>query len=202
MKTGRSEAFAALGLSVAALLLVIGISGGSNALNSFFAEPVRNRYSSGNLFSAAGILVLTGTGALLSLGSGMFNLGGEGQAYVGAFIGTVTALFFQNIGSPYTGFPAFFAACASAFISGSVMAGVSAFMKNRFNVDELLTSFLLSGASLPLVDYFITGPARDPDSYLLTTRQIAEPVRFSSLLPPSQFNIGFFIALGFAAFFI
>jgi ABC-type uncharacterized transport system permease subunit len=196
MLTRKADAGIAIAAAVLILLIIVGLSGGLSGLRSFFVEPVKNPYALGNLLFLAGILMLTGSGSLLSFGSGMFNLGGEGQAYAGAFIGIIAGL-----SVPGEGFLQTASACIAAFAAGAVIAGFSGILKNRYGLDELITTFLVSGASLPLIDYFITGPARDPDSYLLTTRQIGEAGRFPKLLPPSQLDAGFLIAAGLTLVF-
>jgi len=179
-----------IAFSVLALLSIVALAGGTLAVRSFFVEPIKNLYAAGNLLFLAGILMFTGTGAFLSFGSGMFNLGGEGQAYAGAFTGTMVCLAMAGRNA----YSQILIACLIAFIAGTVLAGISGVLKNKFAIDELITSFLTSGAVIPIIDYFITDPYRDPDSYLLTTREVGEAVRFRKLLPPSSLDTGFFLA--------
>jgi len=163
----------------------------------FFTGPFRNLYSFGNMLNAAIPLIFGGLGIAVAMKAGSFNLGGEGQIYLGAFISAALALtlskyaFFQF--SIITGI---IAVTAGVFASG-VLAAISGFCKARWNTSELITSFLASSAVIPVVNYFVTGPFLDPQTSLLSTKKIPLSLRLPLILKPSGLNISVFIAVLF-----
>lgn len=196
-KSGPKTSITAIFVAIAAALLVCIIiialvsDEPGKGLYFFFAGPFLNMYHFGNMIDKAGLLILTGLGISLAFKSGVFNLGGEGQAYTGAIVASQLALVFRGMPA-VIGIPLILviSAAAAAFIGS-----ISGFLRWKWNLDELITSFLLSSASLPIIDYLITEPLRDEAGYLLATDLIPEQLRFMHLFPPSHLNAGFLIGL-------
>ncbi|MBE6349390.1 MAG: ABC transporter permease [Spirochaetaceae bacterium] len=156
------------------------------SIGKFFSLPFSSSYFLGTFLNAASNLLFASLGAFLALVSGNLNLGGQGQIYLGGFL---AALLLQH-----QQIPAFFSLCLVFFATGCIglIVGI---LKNNKGINELLSSFLLSSASIPLIDYCITTPFRDTQSNLIATKPIAEIFQFTSLFPPSHLNGSIFIAL-------
>lgn len=157
----------------------------------FFIGPFTNRYYFGNMVNAAIPLIFTGLGISLAFKSSVFNLGGEGQVYSGALIATIVCLALPNT----NGYFGAFLALVSAMLVGALLAGLSGLFKMKWDTNELISSFLISNAVILIVNYFITGPLDDPNSYLLTTSTIPSQYHFLKILPPSNLNIGIILAI-------
>ena len=150
-----------------------------------------NIYYMGSALNLSALYMLAGSGALISIKSGDFNLGGEGQIYLGGF---VCAVLLAKFGVTATLIAVLMAAAAS-----SLMAGLSALFKIFRQADFLFTSFILSAAIIPLIDGLIAGPFRSPTDNLLATPYIAEGARLPGILPPSPLNASFIAALALCA---
>lgn len=159
------------------------------AVKHFLFAIFSSQYYFGTFLSMVGLFALAGLGARFSLITHNINLGGEGQIYLGGFIGTVILLSF-----PQHYFSFFIALAVVIFIS-ALVGFISAYLKIIKNMNVLLSSFLLSAAIIPIIDYAITVYFRDSSSNLLSTKPIPLLFVFSSLLEPSSFNISFFISL-------
>ena len=146
----------------------------------------------GSALNLSSLYMLAGCGALISIKSGDFNLGGEGQIYLGGFI---SAIILANCRLPV--FFAILFAVAASFICSAILAAFSAVFKIFRNADFLFTSFIASAAIIPFLDGLISGPARSKTDNLLATPFIPEAVRLSSILKPSPLNASFIIALIF-----
>ena len=151
-----------------------------------------NVYYLGSALNLSSLYMLAGCGALISIKSGDFNLGGEGQIYLGGFI---SAIILANCRLPV--FFAILFAVAASFICSAVLAAFSAVLKIFRNADFLFTSFIASAAIIPFLDGLISGTARSKTDNLLATPFIPEAVRLSSILKPSPLNASFIIALIF-----
>lgn len=75
------------------------------------------------------------------------------------------------------------------------MTIIPALLKIKRNVAVLLSSFLLSAATIPIIDYAIGNVFRDSTKNLLATPYLQESLRLTKLLSPSTFNISFFIVI-------
>jgi simple sugar transport system permease protein len=171
----------------------------------FFLGPLQNRYQFGNMLNGAVPLILGGLGVSIAMKANNFNLGGEGQIYAGAFVSTIAAVALGNRAGPFVnspGLPVFLAwlGAVAALLAGAVFSGaaawVSGFCRARWNTSELITSFLISGSLVLIVDYLVTGPFMDRQTNLLSTEKIPEFFRFPLILPPSNLNTGFYFTLG------
>jgi len=178
-------------LLIAVVFLLIFSPDKSESIYYFFAGPFLNSLSIGNMLSSFTLLVFSGLAITVSFRADVFNLGGEGQIYTGAIAATAVLVYIPGLNS-VTGI---ILASLAAAAAGGIMAGISGILKNRWNVDELISSFLLSNAVIHIIDYLITGPLWDRNSYLLTTKVIDEKYHLMQFLRPSDLNSGIFGAL-------
>jgi simple sugar transport system permease protein len=183
----RSTLLAALA-ALATVLLVILFTADvpGETLHTFLLGPWSNRYALGNLLSRASMLTLTGAGVVIAFRAGVFNLGGEGQVYLAAVIASSVLVML-----PVPGVVAVILAAGAA----AALGGVSGWLRHATGADELITSFLLSAAITPVLNYLLVAPLRDQSSNLLATPTIPESTRLMRLLPPSTLNSGMFWAL-------
>jgi simple sugar transport system permease protein len=184
-----------IALAVLVLLVFFLNEAPLKTLYFFFTGPFRNVYSFGNMLNAAIPLIFGALGITVAMKAGSFNLGGEGQIYLGAFTSATAALallkyqFFQF--GIITGI---IAVSAGIFASGA-LAAISGFCKAKWNTNELITSFLVSSAVIPVVNYFVTGPFLDPQTSLLSTKKIPVNLRLPLVLKPSNLNLSILIAI-------
>ena len=184
----------AIALAVTVVLLVVGNSTPGAALRAFFVTPITNQYYVGNMLNSMSSLLIAGLGIAIAFRAGLYNLGGEGQIYVSALVGTVVGLAMPAA----PGILGSVAVIAAAAAAGAALAGISGALRHYFRAPELITSFLLSAALVPVVDYLITGPLKDPDRNLLATRSLPESFWLPRLLMPSELNITQIVAVGLA----
>lgn len=152
-----------------------------------------NPYFIGTVLDLAGIYMLGACGNAFAIKSGDYNLGGEGQIYLGGFVAAVFLKKAAEIECP--GIIAVTIAFIIAFGICASVALISALLKEFRNVSFLLTSFIFSAAIIPIIDGLIAGKFRGTTGNLLSTAFISQNYRFKQLLPPSPFNIFFFICI-------
>lgn len=159
-----------------------------------------NVYYLGQALNLSALYMIAGSGALISIKSGDFNLGGEGQIYLGGFVSAVVLAKMGEAGVLVNGglagaVLAVLVALLAAVLCSALMAGLSAVFKIFRNADFLFTSFIASAAVIPFIDGLIAGPFRSQTDNLLATPFIPESVRLPGLLPPSPLNASFLAAL-------
>jgi simple sugar transport system permease protein len=183
-----------LAISVFILLLLIFILSDTpfRTLYFFFIAPFKNLYSFGNMLNASIPFIFGALGIIIAMKTGNLNLGGEGQVYLGAFITNQTAIVLSQlhiIGAVIAIF--------TGVIASGLLAAFSGFCKARWKTSEIITTFLLSCAVIPIINYFVTGPFLDPETSLISTKKITENMRLSMILRPSGLSAGIIIALIF-----
>ena len=197
MKLRISPKAISLGMGIALLFLTMLLISPRplTALRDTLFGPLLSNFAFGNLLAAASLLTISGIGIATAMSSGSFNLGGEGQAYLGSLLPVLLILRLPAL-PPALVIPV---ALALGLIGGGIIGWISGLAREKLGADELISSYLVSSALIPVIDYLIAVPLRDPDSYLLQTPKIPAAYRLSRLLPPSQLTGALFIALLFAA---
>jgi simple sugar transport system permease protein len=184
----------ALGLGLIVIVLTSREPG--NAIYSFFVGPFTNTYFFGNMLSASIPYILTGIASSIAFSASAFNLGLEGQLYIGAFIGTYLTCCLSTW-PPIFVYPLVF---AISFLAGGIISAVSGYLKVKRNVNELISSLLVSYALIYICDFFIESVFKDPSAGMAATPYFDEKFLFDKFLPPSDLHTGFWIAIGVAVF--
>lgn len=145
--------------------------------------------------SRATPLIFTGLAAAVAFRAKLWNIGGEGQFYIGAVVAT-----WLGTGSftmpPYLMIPYLFIAGA---IGGGLLLLIPTLLKTKLQVDEVVTTLLLNFIVLLFVNWLVFGPWKDP---MAMGWPQAAPVVDSAVLPQllakSRLHLGFVIAVVFA----
>ena len=134
-------------------------------------------FSFSEMLTRATPLILTGLAAALAFRARLWNIGAEGQLYLGAL--AAVAVGTGAIDAPaFILIPLVMIAGAAAGAAG--MAG-PAILKIRFGADEVVTTLLLNFIILIFVQMMLEGPFKDPMG--LGWPQ-SEPIVDNAALPP------------------
>jgi simple sugar transport system permease protein len=136
-------------------------------------------------------LLLAGIAVAFAFSGGYWNIGVEGQLYMGATAATAIGLQMHNT-------PAWLA--LPLVILGGILAGMAwatlpALMKVWLKIDEVVTTLLLNYVAIFLVSAILNGPWRDPISQWPQSPEIAASAIFPRLIPRSRLHLGFILAL-------
>lgn len=183
-----------LSLGVGLGLLLAFSPSPERTINAFLTQPIMNPLYLGNMLEAASLTLLCALGFSIGFRSGMFNLGGEGQVAAGALTGTMFALFFPLLPFPF----GIIGGGLVAFLLVGLVGLVIGLLKLKAHISEVISSFLISLALLPMVDYLVSGPLRDQTSQLMTTQTVPPSYFLGALLPPSRLSSGVFGCIAIA----
>ncbi|MDR3114240.1 MAG: ABC transporter permease [Treponema sp.] len=183
----------ALGGAILVILLILGFNAPDPAktMGVFFLGPWSSPWFLGNTLDHLGLLLTASLGTAIAFRGGCFNLGGEGQIYLGGLAASVVLLS----GEGFPGWGALGLAGLMALAMGGALGALAGFLKKGFGAHELISSFLLTQALTPVGDYLIAGPLRDSRGNLVAMAPIPEPRLLLRLLPPSSLSISFIFAV-------
>jgi simple sugar transport system permease protein len=179
--------------ALTSLVILAASSDPAAALGAFFIGPWRSPWFLGNTLDGAALLLTASLGIALAFRGGCFNLGGEGQIYLGGLAASAVLLGEGGAGGS---FGLLCLAGLAALATGGLMGGLSGLLRRRFGANELITSFLLSATLSPVADYLIAGPLRNPAGNLMATARFAVILR--RILPPSNLSVSCIFALALA----
>jgi len=178
-------------------LLLFGVLGKDplEGFKVFFLYPVSDSYGVSELLLKATPLMLCAIGLAVGFRANVWNIGAEGQLIVGAIAASAIALhFYESEASPFLVLSLMVLAGA---IGGMLWAAIPAFLKVRFNTNEILVSLMLVYVAQLLVSWLVHGPMMDPDGFNFPQSRLFDD---SALLPVlwegTRLNLAFGFALG------
>jgi simple sugar transport system permease protein len=186
---------------IAILLMLIGglllfLFLGKNPLEGFkvfFINPISDWYGVSELFLKATPLMLIAVGLAIGFRANVWNIGAEGQLIAGSIAASAVALYFHESEGAHV----LILMIIAGGIGGMLWAAIPAFLKTRFNTNEILVSLMLVYVAQLLVSWLVHGPMMDPDGFNFPQSRMFED---SALLPllsdENRLNFAFVMAIG------
>ena len=140
---------------------VIGYNG-VGAVWEIFVEPLIEPGSWQDLGLKAAPLVMIAIGLSIGFRANVWNIGAEGQYIVGGLAGTGVALATWHLAGGWWVLPLM---CIAGALGGMAYAAIPAFLKTRLNVNEILSSLMLTYVAIQLLYYLMNGPWKDPEGF-------------------------------------
>jgi ABC-type uncharacterized transport system permease subunit len=138
--------------------------------------------------------ILAGLGVAIGFQCNLFNIGAEGQLYIG---GLATAF----VGYAVHGLPWYIHA-PLAILAGALAAGIWGFipgiLKARFGAHEVINTIMMNYIAFRLTDYLVSGPMMAKGGIPATPDVLPSAVLATIFPNPVRLHWGFFIALGLA----
>lgn len=162
------------------------------SLYVYFINPLTSLYGWSELAVKATPLALIGIGLALGFRANVWNIGAEGQFTLGALAGGGVAIWFHDSDSVLL-LPAMVVA---GIMGGMVWAAVPAWLRTRYNANEILTSLMLTYVGTLLLSWLVHGPWRDPAGYNFPeSRMFPDAAILPIILDETRLNFGVVIAL-------
>ena len=187
-------ALAATVLIGVALFLILG-KDPLRGLQMFFVEPVKSVYALSELSIKATPLILIALGLAVCFRSNVWNIGAEGQFIVGALAGGWVAMQAGPYGA-WMGRGIVAVILFAGVLGGMAWAAIVAWLRDRYNANEILVSLMLVYVAAMVLNYLVYGPWKDPQGYNFPqTINFLPEMRIPRLLPGLRAHIGTLIAL-------
>jgi simple sugar transport system permease protein len=177
-------------LTVAVLLLIVGsdpISVGRSMLDSAFGDS----YALGTTLNRTVPRLLAALGIALALRAGLWNIGAEGQIYIGALAAAWVALDGPSLPAPLSVVAPL---CAGA-LAGAAWSAIPGALRARRGVSEVITSLMLVYIAIQLVDYVIQAHWTPPGANFPASPLVATNERLPIIWSGTLLNAGILIAL-------
>ena len=189
-------------IAVAAALAIAGILiaiAGAPVLEAYWrivTGAFGTRLAATETLTRATPLILTGLAAAVAFRARLWNIGAEGQFYVGAI--TVAALgsgALAALPGPVL-IPILFAAGA---LAGMLLMLLPLWLRLRFSVDEVVTSLLLNFVAVLFVSLLVEGVLKDPLAFgWPQSLPVSEHALLPKLIMRSRLHIGLAVAVAAA----
>lgn len=171
----------ALSAVIALVLAAIPLAFAGAEIGTAYVEMFRgvfgSRFAFSEMLTRATPLIFTGLAAALAFRARLWNIGAEGQLYLGAM--AAVAVGTGAIEAPAAILVPLIILMGCA--AGAAGMAVPAILKTRFGADEVVTTLLLNFVILIFLQYMLEGPLKDPMG--LGWPQ-SSPILDQGILPP------------------
>jgi simple sugar transport system permease protein len=136
------------------LMTIVLLATGHSPVRTFeriFETAFASRRAINETLVSATPLVFTGLCAAAAFRMNLFNIGGEGQLYMGAIFGAAAALLLAGSSSPVSIAAMILAGAAG----GAALAFVPAVLRAFFSTNEIITSLMLNYVAALFLSYLI-----------------------------------------------
>jgi len=139
--------------------------------------------------------IFAGLAVALGFRGGLFNIGAEGQLFVGG----LASVF---VGYSLKGLPWIIhlpLALGAGILAGAIWAAIPGFLKARTGAHEVINTIMMNYIAFRLTDYLLTGPMARPDGLPITPEVLPSAYLLALFPRPVRLHLGFFLALAVAA---
>ncbi|WP_374315711.1 ABC transporter permease [Aquabacterium sp.] len=161
------------------------------------------RFALSETLTRATPLILTGLAAAVAFRARLFNIGAEGQLYLGALAAVaVGGQHPEGLWAPLAQLPLPVLQAVmvgAAALAGAVWLLLPALLKSRLGVDEVVTTLLLNFVALLLVSMLLDGVMKDPMAMGWPQSVALQPeLEYGRLLERTRLHNGLLWAIGLA----
>lgn len=165
---------------------------GVGAVREIFLTPLLNPLKWQDLAVKAAPLIIIAVGLSISYRANVWNIGAEGQYVLGGLAATGIALMTRDMSGPWI-LPLMI---AGGMVGGMLWAALPAFLRTRLQVNEILTSLMLTYVAIQLLNYLVIGPWKDPMGFgFPQTRMFTADQMLPHVVPRTIVHLGVPIAL-------
>lgn len=126
---------------------------------------------------------------------GLFNIGVEGQIFIGAMTGVWAGYFFKGL-PPIIHVPL---ALLFGALGGGLWGFIPGLLKAKTGAHEVINTIMMNYVAFRLSEFMLRGPIKDPNEVTPKSPVIEQSAHLTRFFgDPIRFHIGFFIALGIA----
>jgi simple sugar transport system permease protein len=181
------------GFAVAAVAIVLSGADPLAAFTALFQGAFLNRNSFPETLVATVPYIFLGLAVAIGFRAGLFNIGAEGQFYLGALFGVYVGYRLHGLPAPVH----IALAIAAGMLGGLLWASIPGILKARFGAHEVITTIMLNYVAFLLADWLINngGPLADKKATAPKTPFIDPAAQLPILLPGSRLHLGLLLAL-------
>jgi len=141
------------GFVVAGVVIAVTGSDPFQALTALFQGAFTNHEAFAETLVASIPYIFLGLGLALGFKAGLFNIGAEGQFYIGGLAGVFVAYSIHGL----PGLIEIPLAILAGMLGGFVWSGLAGALKARFGAHEVITTIMLNYTAFLLANYLIDG---------------------------------------------
>lgn len=180
-----------LSLVIAAVIMAIVGYNPVEAYSAMLEGAFGSRNSIANTLAKSTPLIFVGMSCAYSNKGGIFNIGGEGQLYMGAFVSTIVALALPDA----PGIVMIILCIVAAMFAGGLVGAFNGFLKAKLQINEVIVAIMLNYIIRFFTSYWVNGPLKQEGAQTPQTAPVNESYMFTKLIPKTQLTTAFLLAV-------
>ncbi len=167
------------------------------AYGALFGESFFDYFGISNTLVKMSPILLAGLAVAIPLRAGVYNIGGEGQIYLGGLFATIVALNVPDLPSSI-GIPI---VMATAVLGGAFWAAIPAVMRAYYGINEVIVTLLMNFIGIQIVSYAVSGPMLAKSAPYPYSEEISENLHLVHIMPRTDAHLGVVFAVVLALVF-
>ena len=184
-----------IALLVGAIFILIIGENPIDAYAALFRGAFKGKLKLGTTLAAFTPILLTSTAFIVAAKAGAFNVGVEGEVFLGGIVAAYVGINFTFLPKPLL----LIACFVFAALVGAVWAYIPAALKAYYGVSEICTTILMNSIAFYLTNYLVSGPM---SAGVANAQSLPVSVTLPKIMLPSSLNTGIFIAFIILIFFL
>ncbi|MBI3763003.1 MAG: ABC transporter permease [Chloroflexi bacterium] len=137
--------------------------------------------------------MLTGLAIVLAFRASVFNIGAEGQIYMGALLAVLAGVYLKLPSGIHL-----VVALLAGMLGGFLWSAIPGYLKATRGFNEVVVTIFMNYIAVAFVSYLVHGPMRE-SGWNFQSRAVAETARLPIILPGTGLHLGLALALAAAA---
>jgi len=177
-------------LTAGGLIAIVGASP-LEAYKALFHGAFGGPYETATSLNRAIPLILAGLGVTIAFRCGLWNIGAEGQIYMGGLAASAVGIYL--VGLPiWIHLPL---ALLSGFLGGALYGGFAGYLKAKHGINEIITTIMMNYIAIYVVGIMVKGPMQEPPGHFPQSPQIQPSAVMPMILEGTRLHGGLILAL-------
>lgn len=181
-----------LGLAASALMLLLLDKNPIEAFGILFSSVIRDKYTFADIFVKATPLIFSALAFAFTFKANLYNIGVQGQFYIGALIATASSLLLQG---RMPGVPALVIVFVLTIIGGGIWGSFIGFVKAKYKANEFLVSMMSTFVALAIMNYLLRTVLMETKHEYPQTNALDTTVWLPTFIQGTRLHIGFILAV-------
>jgi ABC-type uncharacterized transport system permease subunit len=182
-----------IGIALATGLLLLSGVDLKGIINEFILYSFTNTRGLAQTLNKSTALVLIGLASAVALTLRFWNIGIDGQVWLGAIAATGIAI--HDVGPPEI---RLITMAAAAMAAGALWIGIPVFLKLKLGVNEVITTLMLSYVAFLIAQHLLYGDWRDPSTSFPVTENFGKETERLAGIGFGRVHSGLWLAVGAA----
>lgn len=181
-----------LGLTASALMILFLGKNPIEAFGILFSSVIRDKYTFGEIFVKATPLIFAALAFAFTFKANLYNIGAQGQFYIGALIATASSLLLQGkIPGPL----ALIFVFVLTTIGGGIWGSFIGYVKAKYKANEFLVSMMSTYVALAIMNYLLRTVLIETKHEYPQTDALDPQLWLPTIIEGTRLHVGFIIAV-------